>query len=79
MTEDNDQRLVLKLPGGGQQVIPKADVVYATVSKLSMMPEGIENLMERKALVDLFAFLSLDRPPEDPRAQPIPGAPRRER
>jgi putative heme-binding domain-containing protein len=79
VTEDNDQRLVLKLPGGGQQVIPKADVVYATMSKLSMMPEGIENLMERKALVDLVSFLCLDRPPEDPRAQPIPGAPRRER
>jgi putative heme-binding domain-containing protein len=75
VTEDNGQRIVLKLPGGGQQVIPRGDVAYASVSKLSMMPEGIENLMARKDLADLFAFLSLDRPPEDPHARPIPGAP----
>jgi putative heme-binding domain-containing protein len=73
--EDSPQRIVLKLPGGGQQVIPRGDLVYATASKLSMMPEGIENLMDRKDLADLFAFLSLDRPPEDPLARPIPGAP----
>jgi hypothetical protein len=40
-----------------------------------MMPEGIENLMDRRDLADLFAFLALDRPPEDPMARPIPGAP----
>ena len=75
VTEDSPQRIVLKLPGGGQQAIPRGDVESTTVSKLSMMPEGIENLMSRKELADLFAFLSLDRPPEDPTARPIPGAP----
>jgi hypothetical protein len=40
-----------------------------------MMPEGIETLVDRKDLTDLFAFLSLDRPPEDPAARAIPGAP----
>jgi putative heme-binding domain-containing protein len=75
VAEDNPQRIVLKLPGGAQEIIPRADVEYAAVSKLSMMPEGIENLMDRRDLTDLFAFLSLDRPPEDPVARPIPGAP----
>jgi putative heme-binding domain-containing protein len=75
VAEDNPQRIVLKLPGGAQDIIPRADIEYATVSKLSMMPEGIENLMDRRDLADLFAFLSLDRPPEDPLARPIPGAP----
>jgi hypothetical protein len=69
---------VLKLPGGGQQVIPRIDVEYTSVSKLSMMPEGIENLMGRRDLADLFAFLALDRPPGDPMARPIPGAPGRD-
>jgi len=78
VTEDNTQRIVLKLPGGGQQVIPRNDVEYAAVSKLSMMPEGIENLMDRTELADLFAFLALDRPVEDPTARPIPGAPGRD-
>src|SRR5262249_7620199 len=78
VTEDGPRRVVLKLPGGGQQVIPRIDVEYTSVSKLSMMPEGIEHLMGRRDLADLFAFLALDRPPEDPMARPIPGAPGRE-
>ena len=73
--EDSPRRIVLKLPGGGQQVIPRGDVEYTTVSKLSMMPEGLENLMDRKELADLFALLALDHAPDDPRARPIPGAP----
>jgi hypothetical protein len=40
-----------------------------------MMPEGIESILDRKELEDLFAFLALDRPPDDPRARSIPGAP----
>jgi putative heme-binding domain-containing protein len=78
VTEDSPQRVVLKLPGGAQQVVPRGDVEYAAVSKLSMMPEGIETLMDRKELADLFAFLTLDRPPDDPEARPIPGAPGRD-
>jgi hypothetical protein len=42
-----------------------------------MMPEGIESLLGKEELADLFAFLALDRPPDDPRARPIPGAPGR--
>jgi putative heme-binding domain-containing protein len=78
IVEDNDQRLVLKLPGGGQQTLPRTNVSFTAASKLSMMPEGIENLLERRELVDLFAFLALDRPPADPQARPIPGAPGRD-
>jgi putative heme-binding domain-containing protein len=78
VTEDSPQRIVLKLPGGGQQVVPKGDVTYAAASPLSMMPEGIEKLLSQKELADLFAFLALDRPPDDPRARPIPGAPGRD-
>jgi hypothetical protein len=40
-----------------------------------MMPEGVEAIFSKKDLADLFAFLSLDRPPSDPTAKPIPGAP----
>jgi putative heme-binding domain-containing protein len=75
VVENNDQRMVLKLPGGEQSTVPRANVSYVSVSKLSMMPEGIENLMDRQELADLFAFLALDRPPGDPQARSIPGAP----
>jgi putative heme-binding domain-containing protein len=75
IAEDNEQRVVVKLPGEGEEAVPRSDVKYTRVSKLSMMPEGIETLLAKKELADLFAFLSLDKPPTDPGAKPIPGAP----
>ena len=75
VVEDSDRRIVLKLPGGGQEVVPRNDVKYTRTSRLSMMPEGIENLLDKHELADLFAFLALDHPPDDPRSRPIPGAP----
>jgi putative heme-binding domain-containing protein len=79
VVEDNDRRVVLKLPGGSQQAIARGNVSYTVTSSLSMMPEGIEQQLERRELADLVAFLALDRPPHDPRALPIPGAPGRPR
>jgi putative heme-binding domain-containing protein len=75
VTEESDRRIVLALPGGEKEVIPRIDVKYTRTSKLSMMPEGIETILGRKELSDLFAFLSLDRPPGDPQARSIPGTP----
>jgi len=76
VAEENEQRIVLRMPGEGQETVPRHNVKYTRVSKLSMMPEGVETLLEKKDLADLFAFLSLDKPPGDPSARPIPGAPR---
>ena len=73
--EDSEQRVVVKLPGGGEEAVQRNDVKYTRLSKLSMMPEGIETLLSKQDLSDLFAFLSLDKPPTDPTARPIPGAP----
>src|SRR5262249_17990440 len=73
--EDNDQRIVLNMPGEGQETVPRNLVKYTRVSKLSMMPEGIETILTKKDLSDLFAFLALDKPPGDPSAKLIPGAP----
>jgi putative heme-binding domain-containing protein len=75
VTEDNERRIVLALPGGAREIVPRNAVKYTRTSKLSMMPEGIETILDRKELADLFAFLCLDRPPDDPQARPIPGAP----
>jgi putative heme-binding domain-containing protein len=74
--EESDQRIVLKLAGGTQEIVPRNEIKWARAGKLSMMPEGIETLLGKTELADLFAFLALDHPPEDPRARPIPGAPR---
>jgi putative heme-binding domain-containing protein len=75
ITEDNEQRIVLKMPGEGEEAIPRNRVKYTRLSKLSMMPEGLENALEKKDLADLFAFLALDKPPGDASAKLIPGAP----
>jgi putative heme-binding domain-containing protein len=74
VTEDSAQRVVLRMAGEGEEAVPRNHIQYTRVSKLSMMPEGMEGL-DKKDIADLFAFLSLDKPPTDPTARPIPGAP----
>lgn len=74
IAEDNEQRLVLRMPGEGQEAVPRNNVKYTRMGKLSMMPEGIETLLDKRDITDLFAFLALDKPPGDATAKPIPGA-----
>jgi putative heme-binding domain-containing protein len=76
ITEDNEQRIVVRMPGEGEETVPRNNVKYTRVSKLSMMPEGLETALDRKDLADLFAFLALDKPPGDASAKLIPGAPK---
>lgn len=70
--EENEQRVVLKLPGGERESIRQEEIETMHVSELSLMPEGLEEQLERQELIDLFAFLQLDKPPEDPTARRIP-------
>jgi putative heme-binding domain-containing protein len=76
VAEDSPERIVLKEQGGKLDTIPRADVDSITVSKLSLMPEGLEKQLTEKELVDLFEFLLWDKPPSDPSAKHLPGAPR---
>jgi hypothetical protein len=75
IAEDNEQRIVLRMPGEGEESVPRNNVKYTRVSRLSMMPEGIEEALDKKDLADLFAFLALDQPPTSATAKLIPGAP----
>ena len=76
LVEDTPQRVVLKVQGGKLETIARAEVDDLTVSKVSLMPEGIEKQLKPQELADLFAFLVLDKPPSDPNARKIPGAPK---
>jgi putative heme-binding domain-containing protein len=76
LVEDNARRVVLKLQGGKLETVPRDQVEEVTVSPLSLMPEGIEKQLKPREIADLFAFLALDKPPDDPSARRIPGAPR---
>ena len=75
VVEDGKQRVVLKLQGGKLETIPRADIEEISVSPASLMPEGIENQLKPKEIADLFAFLALDKPPDDPTAKYVPGTP----
>lgn len=75
LAEDNEQRIVLKIQGGKQEIVPREDVEEIAISKLSLMPEGLEKQLTPEQIADLFAFLSLDQPPENPDAVPIAGTP----
>lgn len=73
LVEDSPQRVVLKVQGGKTEIIPRAEVDELTVSEVSLMPEGLEKQLKPDELADLFAYITLDRPPSDPQAKQLPG------
>ncbi len=72
LVEDSPTRIVLKIQGGKQEVIARDDVAAQKISPVSLMPEGLEKQLKPQELLDLFEFLMLDRPPEDPQAKRLP-------
>jgi putative heme-binding domain-containing protein len=75
MVEDSTTKISLKVQGGKVEVIPRSEVEEVSRSKNSLMPEGLEKQITPKEMADLFGYLILDKPPEDPKAKKIPGAP----
>ncbi len=75
LVEDSPARIVLKLEGGKLETIPREQIDEVNISKVSLMPEGLEKQLKPQELADLFAFLCLDKPPSDATARKIPGAP----
>ncbi len=73
LAENSDQRVVLKVQGGKTETIARADVDEMGVSKLSLMPEDVEKQLNSQEIADLFAYITLDRPPGDPNARQLPG------
>ncbi|MBX3450121.1 MAG: c-type cytochrome [Planctomycetaceae bacterium] len=73
LAEESPQRVVLKVQGGKQEVIARDDIDVFKVSEISLMPEGIEKQYSAQEIADLFAFLTLDKPPGDPSATRLPG------
>lgn len=72
--EDSAQRVVLKVQGDKQEIIARADIEEVVPSKLSLMPEGLEKQIQPKEMHDLFAYITLDKPPEDPEARLLIGS-----
>ncbi len=75
LMENSAERVVLKVQGGTLETIPRSDLDEMKTSSQSLMPEGMEKQLTPKEWADLFAYLCLDRPPEDKAARKIPGSP----
>ncbi|MCE9528261.1 MAG: c-type cytochrome [Planctomycetales bacterium] len=73
LAEDSPQRVVLKVQGGKQEVIPRGDVEMMKISELSLMPQDVEKTLKPEEIADLFSYITLDKPPTDPSAKLIPG------
>jgi putative heme-binding domain-containing protein len=75
LVEEGDEEVVIRLQGGQQEVIPVGQVDERKTAEISLMPEDVEKQLRPQEIADLFAFLALDRPPDDPKAKLLPGAP----
>lgn len=74
LAEDSPARVVLKVQGGKQEVVARADIDELSVSEISLMPEQLEKQLSPQEIVDLFAFISLDKHPSDKMARKLAGA-----
>ncbi|HUG90613.1 MAG TPA: PVC-type heme-binding CxxCH protein [Planctomycetaceae bacterium] len=72
LVEDSEQRIVLKTQGGKLEIIPRDEVEVSRQSELSLMPEDLEKQLKPQELADLFSYLMLTAPPDDPRARRLP-------
>jgi putative heme-binding domain-containing protein len=73
LVEDSPQRVVLKVQGGKQEIIARSDIDEFKVSEISLMPEQLEKQLSQQEIIDLFAFITLDKHPSDPSARRLPG------
>ena len=74
LAEDGQERIVLKVQGGKQEIVPRGQIDEVKTSALSLMPEEMEKQFTTQEIADLFAFLCLDKPPTDPTARALPGS-----
>jgi putative membrane-bound dehydrogenase-like protein len=73
LVEDSQQRVIMKMQGGKLETIPRGEIEVFKASKISMMPEELEKQINPAEMADLFAFLTLDKPPSDSSARQLPG------
>lgn len=73
LVEESPQRIVLKVQGGKQEIVPRDDIDEFKVSEISLMPEQLEKQLSQQEIIDLFAYITLDKPPQDQSAKRLPG------
>jgi putative heme-binding domain-containing protein len=71
----DDTKTVIKVQGGKETTIPATEIAEFRQDTKSLMPEGIENQMTPQEVADLFALLTLEKPPGTPDNGTISGTP----
>ncbi len=75
LVENNEQRIVLNVQGGKRESIPRDQIEEDRESKLSLMPEALEEQLKEQELLDLFAYLTIETPPGTTPVTRLPGTP----
>ncbi|MDG2390725.1 MAG: dehydrogenase [Planctomycetaceae bacterium] len=73
LVEDTKSKITLKIQGGKRETIPRAEIEILKKSPVSLMPEKLEEQIKAQELIDLFAFITLDKHPSDKSARQLPG------
>jgi len=71
--ETNQTETKFQVSVGDLEVIPRDEIEDFKINELSLMPEGLEKQLTSQEIIDLFAFLTLDKHPRDPTAKRLPG------
>ncbi len=66
LVENSDQRAVLKVAGGKEEVVAKKDIRTLEMAEVSLMPEDLEKTISEDEFRDLVAFLSYEEAPPEP-------------
>ena len=74
-TEQTDRGITLKVQGGKSEFLSADTIAQIKRGDVSLMPEQIELQMTPQETADLFAYLALDKPPEDQTGQLLSGSP----
>ena len=69
------RKTVVKTQGGKEVTVQTEEIETFQQDKKSLMPEGIESQLSAQELADLFALLSLEKPPGSPANAEISGTP----
>ncbi len=72
-TVGKDSQPTVQVAVGKLEVIPRDEIDEFKLSELSLMPEGLEKQLSQQEIVDLFAFITLDKHPSDKTAKRLPG------
>jgi len=73
LAEDTESKITLKVQGGKLETIPRSEIEILKKSPVSLMPEKLEEQIKPQELIDLFAFITLDKHPSDKSAHQLPG------